>query len=114
MNLTLNNGYLSDYDDFYLWVETFEEYSKAYVITKDEDGEAVSAVAAKIVKIVDNSDFDSEDDYSDAVDELLNEDFDNSGEFMTMDGIYYVAVEFVDDEQDLEEFEIGPDVNYCQ
>ena len=30
-----------------------------------------------------------------------------------MDGIYYVAVEFIDDEQDLEEFEIGPDVNYC-
>ena len=113
MNLTLTNGFVSDYDDYYLWVESFEESANACMIAKDEDGEAITATASKVVKIVDHASYDSEDDYSDAVDEVMNEDFDTSAEFMTPDGIYFVAVEFVDDGQDLEDFEIGADVEYC-
>ena len=113
MELNLNNGFVSDYDDFYLWVEKFEEDADAYVITKDEDGEAESAAKAKVGKVITRSTFGSEDDYNDATDELLNEEYDTFAEFMTIDDVYYVGVEQLDEAQPVESFDMGPDVNYC-
>ena len=109
-----SNGVITDYDDFFLWVESLEENAKASVIAKDEDGEAVSITEAEIVKIVDRSDFDSEEEYEEASDDLgSDEDIDTMAEFMTADGIFYVGVRHVGEEQPVESFEIGDGVYYC-
>lgn len=114
MDVELTNGVITDYDDFFLWVESLEENAKASVIAKDEDGEAVSITEAEIVKIVDRSDFDSEEEYEEASDDLgSDEDIDTMAEFMTADGIFYVGVRHVGEERPLESFEIGDGVYYC-
>ncbi|MBR5426439.1 MAG: hypothetical protein IK106_07935 [Clostridiales bacterium] len=51
MDVIFSNGYVSDYDDFYLWVEEFKVGAKAAYIAKDEDGEAVSYTPAEVLKL---------------------------------------------------------------
>ncbi len=114
MDVQLTTGVITDYDDFYLWVEDFDVNAKASVIAKDEDGEAVSITEAAIVKIVDRSDFGSEEEYEEAVDDLgSEEDIDTMAEFMTADGIFYVGVKHIGEEQTVESFETGDGVYYC-
>ncbi len=113
MEVTLNNGFVSDYDDFYLWVESFEEDADASVIAKDEDGEAVSGTKARVGMVVVHSAYDSEDDYDAAVEDLMSEEYDTFAEFVTDEDMYYVGVECLDEETPVDAFEIGDDVYYC-
>jgi hypothetical protein len=113
MEVSLTGGYVTDYDDFYLWVESFEEDADASVIAKDENGEAVTVTKARVGMVVSHSEYDSEDDYDAAVDDLLSEDYDTFAEFVTDDGIYYIGVEHLDEGQRVESFEIEDDVYYC-
>ncbi|MBP5473024.1 MAG: hypothetical protein J6Y12_10150 [Lachnospiraceae bacterium] len=113
MEVSLTNGYVTDYDDFYLWVESLEDDADASVITKDENGEAVTVTKARVGMVVSHSEYDSEDDYDAAVEDLLSEDYDTFAEFVTDNGIYYIGVEHLDEEQRVESFEIGDDVYYC-
>ncbi|MBO4389652.1 MAG: hypothetical protein J5825_02180 [Lachnospiraceae bacterium] len=113
MDLTLKNGIVTEYDDFMLWVEQLEENASSYVINKNEDDEASSAISAEVRKVVARSDYDSEEEYSDAVEELEGEGFDTCAEFVTDDGIFYVGVEWVDEEQPVDSFEMDDDVYYC-
>ena len=113
MEVTLKNGFVSDYDDFYLWVESFEEDADASVIAKDEDGEAVSITKARVGMVVVHSAYDSEDDYDAAVEDLMSEDYDTFAEFVTDEDMYYVGVESLDEGTPLDSFEIGDDVYYC-
>ena len=113
MEVSLTGGYVTDYDDFYLWVESFEEDADASVIAKDENGEAVTVTEARVGMVVSHSEYDSEDDYDAAVDDLLSEEYDTFAEFVTDNGIYYVGVEHLDEEQRVDSFEIGDDVYYC-
>ncbi len=113
MELTLTNGFVSDYDDFYLWVESFEEDADAYVIAKDEDGEAVSITKGRVGMVIVHSAFDSEDDYDSAVEDLMSEDYDTFSEFVTDEDMYYVGVESLDEGTPVDSFEIGDDVYYC-
>lgn len=113
MEVSLTNGYVTDYDDFYLWVESLEDDADASVIAKDENGEAVTVTKARVGMVVSHSEYDSEDDYDAAVEDLLSEDYDTFAEFVTDNGIYYIGVEHLDEEQRVESFEIGDDVYYC-
>ena len=113
MDVQLTNGFVSDYDDFYLWVEDFEEGANAGVIAKDEDGEAISFTQAEIVKIVDHSAFGSEEDYSEATEAMSEDDsIDTMAEFMTAQGIFYVGVKNVGDEQPVDSFDMDG-AEYC-
>jgi hypothetical protein len=113
MDVQLTIGFVTDYDDFYLWVEDFEEGASAALIGKDEDGEAISYTQAEIVKIVDHSDYESEEDYDEATEELFgDESIDTMAEFMTAQGIYYVGVKNVGDEQSVESFDMDG-AEYC-
>lgn len=112
MEVILNNGIVTDYDDFYLWIEEPQLNANAKYIAKDEDGEAVSITPAVIKKIAIRSQFDSEEAYSDASDEIMGGDFDASAEFMTIDDTYYVGVEFVGDEEQVDSFDTGS-AEYC-
>ena len=113
MEVSLTGGYVTDYDDFYLWVESFEEDSDASVVAKDHEGEAISVTKARVGMVVAHSEYDSEDDYDAAVDDLLSEEYDTFAEFVTDNGIYYVGVEHLDEGQRVDAFEIGDDVYYC-
>ncbi len=113
MDVILNDGIVTEYDDFYLWVKELDLDADARLIRKDEDEEAVSVTSAKVKKIIDHSDFGSEDEYNDAVDDLNSEDFDACAEFVTDEGIFYVGVECADDESDVDSFEIGDGTYYC-
>ncbi len=113
MDVILNDGIVTEYDDFYLWVKELESDADAKLIRKDEDEEAVSVTSAKVKIIIDHSEFGSEDEYNDAVDDLNSGDFDACAEFVTDEGIFYVGVECEDDETDVESFEIGGGVYYC-
>ncbi|MBP5555720.1 MAG: hypothetical protein J6X94_12725 [Lachnospiraceae bacterium] len=113
MEVSLNNGFVSDYDDFYLWVESFEEDADASVIAKDEDGEAVSVTKARVGAVVVHSEYENEDDYDAAVEDLLSEDYDTFAEFVTDEDMYYVGVENLDEGTPVDSFEMGDDVYYC-
>ena len=113
MDIILNNGIVTEYDDFYLWIEGLDLDAGARLIRKAEDEEHVSVTSAKIKKIIDHSDYSSEDEYNDAADELNSGDYDACAEFVTDEGIFYIGVECADDEAELESFEIGEDVYYC-
>ncbi len=113
MEVSLTNGFVTDYDDFYLWVERFEEDADASVIAKDEDGEAVSITKARVGMVVIHSAYDSEDDYDAAVEDLMSEDYGTFAEFVTDEDMYYVGVECLDEETPVDAFEIGDDVYYC-
>lgn len=50
MEVILKTGIITDYDNFYLWVENLEVNAKAMVIEKDEDDKAFSVTPAVIKK----------------------------------------------------------------
>ncbi|MBO4806612.1 MAG: hypothetical protein IK005_03890 [Paludibacteraceae bacterium] len=113
MEVILNDGIITDYNDFYLWVEKLEVNANAKFIEKDENEEAVSATSAVIKKLISCSDFENEDEYNDAVEKMQSEDYDAMAEFMTDEDTCFVGVELVDEEQPVDSFEIGDDVYYC-
>ena len=113
MNLVLTNGFVSEYDDYYLWVEDFAEGSDAYYIGLDEDGEPVSFIPSKVASVIDQAAFDSEEDYDEAVDGLMgDESYDVAGEFITDSGSYYLSITSEEDEQALDSLDMV-DVYYC-
>lgn len=112
MDVILQDGIVTDYDDYYLWIEEPKENANAKYVAKDEEGEAISITSAKIKKIILRSQFDSEDAYSEASDEMMGGDFDVTAEFMTADDTYYVGVELTGDEEQVDSFDTGS-AEYC-
>ena len=113
MDVNFSNGYVSDYEVFYLWVEEFKVGAKAAYIAKDEDGEAVSYTPAEVLKLADRSDYDSEADFDNAYDEMnADGDMDALANFFSPDGIFYASVKFTGDEEEIDSFDLG-DANYC-
>ena len=112
MDVILQDGIVTDYDDFYLWIEEPKANANAKYVAKDEDGEAVSITPAKIKKIIIHSQFDSEEAYSDASDEMMSGEFDATAEFVTADDTYYVGIELTGDEEQVDSFDTGS-AEYC-
>lgn len=112
MDVILQDGIVTDYDDFYLWIEEPKANANAKYIAKDEDGEAVSITSAKIKKIVIKSQCESENAYSEASDEIMGGEYDATAEFMTADDTYYVGVEFTSNEEHIDTFDTGS-AEYC-
>ena len=78
-------GIASEYDDQILWIERPEVGAAAAQIVDERE-----YTPCEITKIVSRDDYDSEEAYSAASDELLNESTAAcTGEFITMDGVFF-------------------------
>lgn len=112
MDVILQDGIVTDYDDFYLWVEEPKANANAKFIAKDVEGEPDFITNAVINNIATRSDFDSEEAYSEASDEIMGGDYDASAEFMTADDTYYISVKFVGEREHVDSFDTGS-AEYC-
>ena len=106
---TISGGIASDYGDQILWIEDTEVDAKAAVIR--DDSEFVPCV---ITKIISRDQFDSEEAYSNACDEIMEESSAvATGEFFTDNGIFYVEIDATGDEEDYDSVEYDDDVYFC-
>ena len=105
---TITGGFASEYDDQILWIERPEVGADAAQIVDE-----CEYTPGKITKIVSRDDYGSEEEYGDASDELLNESTALcSGEFITMDGVFFVEIDSVGDSQEYESIDYD-DVEFC-
>jgi len=113
MEVTLDKGFLSEYDSFMIWVENFCKDSPAYYIECEEEGEDKKYMTPCILtKVIHRSDFPSEESYSNAVDSIIgNSDGLATGEFVTSDDIYYVEIKGTGERKPVTQLNIAG-VNY--
>lgn len=92
-DITFQNGYASEYEDFTMWVETFKVGATATKISKNENGKYVVENGVITAVVGQYRDFDGDTDkYSDACEDLLG-DGDATCEFITNDDNVYVVIE---------------------
>ena len=107
-NKTVTGGIASEYDDQILWIENPEVGASAAKIV--DDSEYTPCVVSKIIA---RSDYDSEDDYSAACDEIIGEsEAECTGEFVTIEEIYYVELENAGDTESFDVIDYE-DVEFC-
>ena len=105
---TVIGGMASEYDDQILWIEKPEVGAAAAQIVDERE-----YTPCKITKIISESDFDSEEEYAEASDALLDEsDALCTGEFITMDGAFFVEMDAVGDTEEYESVDFD-DVDFC-
>lgn len=105
---TISGGLASEYDDQILWIASPEEGADAAQIVDESE-----YTPCKITKIIDRNDFESEEDYADACDELVEESTATcTGEFVTFDGVYYVELDATGDPESVDGVEFD-DVDFC-
>ena len=105
---TVIGGIASEYDDQILWIEKPEVGAAAAQIVDERE-----YTPCKITKIISESDFDSEEEYAEASDELLDEsDALCTGEFITMDGAFFVEMDAAGETEEYESVEFD-DVDFC-
>ena len=105
---TVTGGYASDYGDQILWIERAEEGADAALIVDESE-----FTPCKITKVIDHNDYGSEEDYSDACDELMDESTAAAtGEFVTADGIFYVELDATADTESFDAVDFD-DVDFC-
>ena len=98
----------AEYDDQILWIEKPEVGAAAAQIVDERE-----YTPCKITKIVSESDFDSEEEYAEASDALLDEsDALCTGEFITMDGAFFVEMDAAGETEEYESVEFD-DVDFC-
>lgn len=114
MNLKIEGGFLSEYDDFELWVERLEKGSKGYYIEKDDEtGEYTYMRPCRISQIICLADYSSETEYNlDFEDMMQNGDFDTTAEFTTQDNCYYLGCNNDGELVPVDEIDIK-DAEYC-
>lgn len=99
---TINGGIASEYDDQTIWIAKPEVGAEAARIVDDSE-----YTPCKVTDIIFRSDYSDEEEYSAACDALMSE---NSalctGEFVTFDDIYYVAIDGVG------EYEVFSSIDY--
>ncbi len=101
-------GIASEYDDQILWIERPEVGAAAAQIVDERE-----YTPCEITKIVSRDDYDSEEAYSAASDELLNESTATcTGEFITMDGVFFVEIDAIGDTEEYETVEFDG-VDFC-
>lgn len=95
--ITINGGFCSEYDDMSLWVKDFNVGAEAAYITKNENGTTTikNGVVSKVTSLYRDNDNDK-DKYDEACNEILNCDCSVSGEFITDDDSFYVAINTID------------------
>ena len=97
--LELKEGFATEYDDMTLWVENPEEGAKAYHITVNGEG-TYDVIPCQVTKVIKRSDLNSEEEYSEACDELLGESEGvATGEFFTFDDCYYIEIDSTSDSE---------------
>ena len=105
---TLNGGFASEYDDQILWIESPEIGADAAQIIDESE-----YTPCKVTKIIFENDYDSSEEYSEASDELLNESTATcTGEFVTVDGVFFVELDSTDDTEVYESIDFD-DVEFC-
>ena len=105
---TVVGGMASEYDDQILWIEKPEVGAAAAQIVDERE-----YTPCKITKIVSESDFDSQEEYAEASDALLDEsDALCTGEFITMDGAFFVEMDAAGETEDYESVDFD-DVDFC-
>ena len=105
---TVIGGIASEYDDQILWIERAEIGAEAAMIVDERE-----YTPCKITKIVCRDDFDSEEEYADASDALMEEsEAACTGEFMTMDGVFYVELDSTGDTEEYDSVDFE-DVDFC-
>ena len=112
MDVILQDGIVTEYDDFFLWIEEPKLNANAKYIALDVDSQPDFINNAVINKIATRSDFDSEEAYSEAVDAIIADDYDAAAEFITADDTYYVSVKLVGEREHVDSFDTGS-ADYC-
>lgn len=101
VTVNVDGGYVTEYDDFYAWVESFDYGENALVITKDSDGEMSEMISyCSVIDIVKRSDFELESEYEKAIESAqfhstyhnVEKLYDYEAEFVTNKDIYYVLL----------------------
>jgi len=106
--ITVSGGLASEYDDQILWIEEPEEGAKAAQIVDETE-----YTPCTISKIIDREDFDSEEAYSEACDELNDESTALcTGEFISAEGVFYVELEEAGETEYADSIEFD-DVDFC-
>ena len=105
---TISGGIASEYDDQIIWIEKPEVGAAAAQIVDERE-----FTPCEIIKIVSREDYDSEEEYGAASDELINDSTATcTGEFVTMDGIFYVEIDAVGDTEEYEAVDFDG-VDFC-
>ncbi|MCR5250576.1 MAG: hypothetical protein K6E50_08225 [Lachnospiraceae bacterium] len=105
---TVVGGIASEYDDQILWIERPEVGAEAAQIMDERE-----YTPCKITKIISRDDYDSEEAYAEASDALLDESTAMAtGEFMTMDGVFYVEIDATGDTEEYESVDFDS-VDFC-
>lgn len=105
---TVVGGIASEYDDQILWIERPEVGAAAAQIVDERE-----YTPCKITKIISRDDYDSEEAYAEASDALLDESTAMAtGEFMTMDGVFYVEIDATGDTEEYESVDFDS-VDFC-
>jgi hypothetical protein len=91
MNISFTNGYISDYDDFMVFVARMQEGDYGFVYYKKDK----TVKAGKIVKLV--SDIETLDFEANTVDQIINRidpkvEYTCTAEFITNNGVFFVAI----------------------
>ena len=105
---TVVGGMASEYDDQIIWIERAEVGAAAAQIMDERE-----YTPCRITKIVSRDDYDSEEEYGEASDALLNESTATcTGEFITMDGVFFVEIDSTGDTEEYESIDFD-DVDFC-
>jgi hypothetical protein len=105
---TVIGGIASEYDDQILWIERAEVGADAAQIVDESE-----YTPCKVTKIISRNDYDSEEEYSEASDALLDESTAAcTGEFVTMDDVFYVELDAAGDTEVFESIEFDG-VDFC-
>ena len=105
---TISGGIASEYDDQIIWIERPEVGANAAQIVDETE-----YTPCRITKIVSRDDYDSEEEYGEASDALLDESTATcTGEFITMDGVFFVEIDATGDTEEYEAFDFD-DVEVC-
>lgn len=104
----VSGGFASEYDDQILWIESPEVGADAAQIIDESE-----YTPCKVTKIIFENDYESPEEYSEASDELLNESTATcTGEFVTVDGVFFVELDAADDTEVYESVDFD-DVDFC-
>ena len=105
---TVIGGIASEYDDQILWIERPEVGAAAAQIIDESE-----YTPCKVTKIVFRSDYDSEEEYSEASDALMSESTAAcTGEFVTMDEVFYAELDADGESEEYESIEFDG-VDFC-
>lgn len=106
-NKIISGGIASEYDDQIIWIDRPEVGADAAQIIDETE-----YTPCKVTKVIVRSECADEDEYSDLCDEAIGEGATCTGEFMTIEEVYYVVLDAEGDAETFDSIDFD-DVDFC-